>query len=130
MSDSIGCNQTPRAQQTLPTGAGTARGDSAGAEAGVGGAAEVRWVGAQHLMHGYCGREVVTGKAQVPAAGANRGARVDVVRPVALLDRRRQRVVRIGPRPAGAAGLGGAAASDAGCEGEAESVGETRARAA
>ena len=69
-------------------------------------AAEIRWVGAQHLMHGYCGRvpAVTVAEAGVPgvnAAGPTGGARAYAVRPMALLESRRHLVVRIGPRPTG-----------------------------
>ena len=108
LSDSIRSNSEGSAQQAAPQGAGTAR-----AAGGNGGAAqaepEIRWVGDQRLMEGYCGRAVVTGRAEVAAVeptvtGVGRGpahgpgARVYSVRPVALLHRPRNAVVRIGPR--------------------------------
>ena len=64
----------------------------------------MRWVGAQHLMYGYCGRAVESVAADVNAAAtraaAAGGARAYPIRPVALLEARRHLVVRIGPRAA------------------------------
>lgn len=73
----------------------------------------IRWVGEQRLMHGYCGRAVVTGRAVVagpegavgPATAAATGGG-ETARPVAVVKpagASRDRVVRIGPRPAPAA---------------------------
>lgn len=105
----------------MPAGAGTARlagpdeEIGAGADGGTETASEarpkleLRWVGAQHLMHGYCGRATecraadVNGAATRAAAAAG-GARAYVVRPVALLEARRHLVVRIGPRAIGVSG--------------------------
>ena len=82
-------------------------------------------------MEGYCGRAVVTGRATVadeapardaaaaPSAG---GARAYSVRPVALLQRPRHRVVRIGPRPVADDRAAGPARG--------EGYGETQVRAA
>jgi hypothetical protein len=85
---------------------------------------ELRWVGSQHLMHGYCGRASEDGGAEVTAAGPAGGARAYAVRPMALLQARRNLVVRIGPR---------AAAADADrvrATGSDNGIGETQARAA
>ena len=115
LSNPIGSNEEgvarPEAQQKSPGGAGTAR------AAGTAGS-EIRWVGEQRLMEGYCGRAVVTGRAEVAAAANGpsesaasdgQGAPAYAVRPVALLQRPRHSVVRIGPkaRPAGADENGG-----------------------
>jgi len=115
LSNPIGSNEegvaAGEAQQKSPGGAGTAR------VAGTAGA-EIRWVGEQRLMEGYCGRAVVTGRAEVvagaseasgPAASEGQGAPAYAVRPVALLQRPRHAVVRIGPkaRPPGADENGG-----------------------
>jgi hypothetical protein len=94
--DGVRGSESRDAQQFPPTGAGTAR--AAGRMNGIGEWAassprpEIRWVGEQRLMEGYCGRAVVTGEATV--AGTSPPAR-----PVAVLQRPRGRVVRIGPRP-------------------------------
>lgn len=69
------------AQQNVPPGAGSARVVARGSEAGAD--AEVRWVGQQQLMHGYCGRAV---PAATPAA------------PETPHRRPRDLVVRVGPR--------------------------------
>jgi len=138
LSDSIGCNEKGQAQKLLPTGAGTARGDGAGAgieaaadEDDAGAGPQIRWVGAQHLMHGYCGRAAVTGRAQVPPAGARRGNEPDlVVRPMALIESRRQRVVRIGPRALHSIdGLGGSAQGRAEGHGQTQTQTQTQTRA-
>lgn len=66
----------------------------------------IRWVGEQHLMRGYCGREVVTGQAVVAEAAPAEAqpATAAPLRPVAVVrpGGLRGRVVRIGPRLAGA----------------------------
>ena len=88
--DDVTANQTCGAQQFPPAGAGTAR----AAVSGSGEQPEIRWVGEQHLMPGYCGRVVVAGRAALPQGG-------EPPRPVAVLQRPRGLVVRIGPRHAG-----------------------------
>ena len=132
LSDPIRSNHEGRAQQKLPAGAGTApaAGEPAAGSAGAaeGRGAEIRWVGEQRLMAGYCGRAVVTGRAEVAAAadaskGEGQVARVYAVRPVALLQRPRHMVVRIGPKARGADGDGAAGPQGNG-------TGETQARAA
>ena len=134
LSERIECNQRGGAQQTLPAGAGTAR-FAASADGGAETASEarpkleLRWVGAQHLMHGYCGRATECRAADVNgaatrAAAASGGARAYAVRPVALLEARRHLVVRIGPRAVGVSG--DALVSRPGGEGN----GTSRARAA
>jgi len=140
LSNHIECNQRGGAQQTLPAGAGTARfagpdeeigaGADGGAETASGARPklELRWVGAQHLMHGYCGRATECRAADVNGAAtraaAAGGARAYAVRPVALLEARRHLVVRIGPRAVGASE--DAPVSPAGVE----ENGTSRARAA
>jgi hypothetical protein len=60
-------------------------------------------------MHGYCGRAPAAGGADAAAAGIATdaaGARAYAVRQAEPLDGRRHLVVRIAPRPAGAAGAG------------------------
>ena len=54
---------------------------------------EITWVGAQHLMHGYCGRAIQEPGSQ-PASPP-----VLEVRPIAVVrtKSRQARVVRIGP---------------------------------
>ena len=97
--DDVKGSESRDAQQFPPDGAGTAR----AAGYGDGRNAEIRWVGEQHLMSGYCGRAVVAGWATVsqPRAGEGRAAVAgELPRPVALLQRPRGLVVRIGPRPA------------------------------
>jgi hypothetical protein len=102
LSDPIGSNQKGRAQQTPPAGAGSARDLAQPPGAGQ----EIRWVGAQHLIRGYCGRAVVVGNAEIAAsdreaaAKEQTGARAYSARTVALLQRPRHLVVRIGPRAA------------------------------
>jgi len=86
--DDVRSSEQPDAQQMMPTGAGTARPAGDGEDAH----AEITWVGAQHLMQGYCGR----------AAVVRRGAANGSVRP---LQRPRTPPLRIGPaRLAEAAG--------------------------
>lgn len=55
---------------------------------------EITWVGAQHLMHGYCGRA-----SELPAAAQPASPPVLEVRPIAVVRTRprQARVVRIGP---------------------------------
>jgi hypothetical protein len=86
--DDVTANQRRDAQHFPPAGAGTAR----GAGNGSGGQPEVRWVGEQRLMEGYCGRAVVAGRASLAPAR-------EQPRPVAVLQRPRGHVVRIGPPP-------------------------------
>jgi hypothetical protein len=126
LSDSIRSSNKGGAQQIPPGGAGTAPGPATTA---AGTRPEIRWVGEQRLMEGYCGRAVTAGHATVadrapardagPVSGTG-GARAYSVRPVALLHRPRHAVVRIGPRPVAD---DGAVEHGAGC-------GETQARAA
>ena len=86
--DDVRANETRDAQQFPPAGAGTARAGNGG----HGEQSDIRWVGEQRLMEGYCGREVMTGRAALtPTQGQPR--------PVAILRRPRGLVVRIGPRP-------------------------------
>ena len=54
--DDVKGSKQPDAQQNMPAGAESAR----PAGCGENGYAEVAWVGAQHLMYGYCGRVVVS----------------------------------------------------------------------
>jgi len=140
LSNHTECNKKGGAQQSVPAGAGTARFPGPAEEVGAGadgGAAaasearprlELRWVGAQHLMHGYCGRATECRAADVNGAAtraaAAGGARAYAVRPVALLEARRHLVVRIGPRAVGASE--DAPVSPAGVE----ENGTSRARAA
>ena len=140
LSNHTECNKKGGAQQSVPAGAGTARfprpAEEVGAGADGGAAAasearprlELRWVGAQHLMHGYCGRATECQAADVNGAAtraaAAGGARAYAVRPVALLEARRHLVVRIGPRAVGASE--DAPVSPAGVE----ENGTSRARAA
>ena len=123
----------------VPVGAGMARGGVVRTAAGVGvdegtesrvrrspAEPEIRWVGEQHLMHGYCGRASVpandAGVAMVANAG---GARAHTAGPMGLIESMRHRVVRIGPRPAGMP------VEPAGCrDGQTEGLRETQARAA
>ena len=142
LSDPIGCNQAGRAQQTLPRGAGTAPDAGPGAQDAAGDGEtrnrvrpappqpEIRWVGAQHLMHGYCGRATagteVAAAVGITAATVNPGARAYAVRPMALLEGRRNLVVRIGPRPAESPAARAIVPAGMAEEG----IGETRARAA
>ena len=78
--DDVKSSEWPDAQQNVPTGAGTARRAAGGEKAH----AEITWVGAQHLMQGYCGRAVI----------APRGARAYAARP---LQRPRTPPLRIAP---------------------------------
>ena len=91
-SNDVNSNQKRDAQQTLPTGAETARG--AGEEQD--GGDEIRWTGQQHLMGGYCGRVIAGSTEDIATEPA---AAPVVVRPVVLVQRPRGVVVRIGPRP-------------------------------
>jgi hypothetical protein len=97
--DDVRGSESRDAQQFPPAGATAAR----AAGRGDGQNAEIRWVGEQHRMAGYCGRAVVAGRATLaqprPEEGRAAGA-ADLPRPVALLQRPRGTVVRIGPRPA------------------------------
>ena len=133
LSNPIGSNQEGQAQQTSPTGAGTARAEAGGAEGHQPlvppSDQEIRWVGEQHRMHGYCGRALEPGKAVAAAAKSEDrvGARIIAVRPVSALQRRRYRVVRIGPRPV-AVGRERAAEGHDGMNGETQQ--ETQPRAA
>ena len=90
--DDVRSSNKPDARKYLPAGAGTARvaagWDEDGHGQGGGIHAEITWVGQQQRMHGYCGR--------ADAAPAARPAVEN--RPVALLQRPRGVVVRIGPR--------------------------------
>jgi len=97
--DDVKGSESRDAQQFPPAGATAAR----AAGRGDGQNAEIRWVGEQHRMAGYCGRAVVAGRATVSAAGADEGRAAGahaMPRPVALLQRPRGMVVRLGPRPA------------------------------
>ena len=91
----------PDAQQDVPRGAGPAR--DAGGRAD--GCPEVRWVGQQHLMCGYCGRAATGehsagGRGPAPDGGpaAAPAAAVDPARAVTLPQRPRDQVVRVGPK--------------------------------
>lgn len=90
-------NQTADAQQFPPAGAESAR--AAENDAGENGA-EIRWVGEQRLMHGYCGRATFTGRT-APRGPAEQAP---VTRPPVLLQGPRRRVIRIAPRPAATEG--------------------------
>jgi hypothetical protein len=83
-------NQTAEAQQYPPTHAESAprECDGAGETAGE----EVRWVGQQHRMQGFCGRATDAG------AGVRR-PELSATRPVVMVQRPGRTVVRIGPRP-------------------------------
>ena len=58
---------------------------------------EITWVGAQHLMHGYCGRAVAAEESAAQGASGDGG--VEETRPVAVVRTKpwQGRVVRIGP---------------------------------
>ena len=98
--DGVKGSNNADAQQNMPDGATAAR------PAGNGTHGQVTWVGAQHLMQGYCGRAVVTGRVAEDATPAADPGAPRATRPVALLQRSRGQVVRIGPKsqaePAGA----------------------------
>jgi hypothetical protein len=55
---------------------------------------DITWVGAQHLMHGYCGRA-----SDAPGASEQPATPVLEMRPIAVVRTRprQARVVRIGP---------------------------------
>jgi len=78
--DGVKGSNNADAQRNVPEGATTAR------PAGNGTHGQVTWVGAQHLMQGYCGRSAVVG------AGATNGSPRPLQRP-------RNRPLRIGPAP-------------------------------
>jgi hypothetical protein len=105
-------NQSADAQQYPPAGAGSAPrtgGEKTEGRATEGRATgdgtiengagpEIRWVGEQWRMQGYCGRATLTG----PSAAADDGRRqseAPAPRAVVLLQRQGRPVVRIGPRP-------------------------------
>jgi hypothetical protein len=93
--DDVKGSKAPDAQQNMPDGAEPAR----VAASGSGEQPEITWVGAQHLMRGYCGRAVKPGGARVaepPVAPQIAGAG----RHVAVRHRPRGLVARIGPRAA------------------------------
>jgi hypothetical protein len=99
--DDVKGSESRDAQQFPPAGATTAHAAANGIGQEGKGHGEIRWVGEQHRMAGYCGRAVVAGRATVSPAGPGDGrAEQDRPRPVALLQRPRGLVVRIGPRPA------------------------------
>jgi len=94
--DDVKGSKSPDARQIVPDGATTAR--PAGNGTGGEGHGQITWVGAQHLMQGYCGRMVA----------ARRDARTGAARP---LQRPRMLPLRIGPKPS--ARTAGASASAA-----------------
>ena len=97
-------SKRPDAQQNVPTGAESAPVAANGRGSDGGGAGgEVRWVGQQQLMHGYCGRAAATASATATASGtAPASATATAAAPHRLP---RDQVVRIGPKqPAGTAG--------------------------
>jgi hypothetical protein len=94
--DDVKGSESRDAQHFPPAGAGSALRaggrDGIGECGGGGRGPDVCWVGEQRLMEGYCGRAVVTGEA-TPAGDTPPARRI------AVLQRQRGRVVRIGPRP-------------------------------
>ena len=121
MSDSIRSSNKGAAQEPAQDSAGTAR--SAGAEDAGTAAAEVRWVGAQHLFEGYCGRAAAAVGQGQWAEGIARPA--PLTPPAPVFRRSRQAVVRIGPRSRLATDAGESAAG-----GDETPRGEARPRAA
>jgi hypothetical protein len=95
--DDVRSSNKPDAQKMMPAGAGTARTTGGNAD-GDGTGLEISWVGQQHLMWGYCGR-VAAGQVATPR-DERTPPPAATARPVALLQRPRNLVVRIGPRPA------------------------------
>jgi hypothetical protein len=110
-------NQKADAQQYPPVGAKPAPGTGSkatgsGAAEGRGNeslpqgtgenvaAPEVRWVGEQRLMQGYCGRATFTGQPGAPEGDGPGPSGAPAPRTVVLLQRQGRPVVRIGPRPA------------------------------
>ena len=94
--DDVRSSNKPDAQKMMPAGAGTARPAGGNGEAN-GPGPEVSWVGQQHLMWGYCGR-VAAGQVATPR-DERTPPPAATVRPVARLQRPRNLVVRIGPKP-------------------------------
>ena len=84
-------NQTADAQQYPPTQAESAL-RATGDGPGGAGAEEIRWVGQQQCMQGFCGRAT-------HAAADVRRPELPATRPVVLMQRPGRTVVRIGPRP-------------------------------
>ena len=68
--------------------------ESDGPEAGT--FAEIRWVGEQRLMDGYCGRAPAPATESAAGAVAGEAAEVRAVAPVRAKPRQRQ-LVRVGP---------------------------------
>ena len=121
MSDSIRSSNEGEAQEQAPDGAGTAPATEAATETNV------RWVGEQRLMAGYCGRAVDPGQGR----GQGAAATVRPARQPSLLERQRNAVVRIGPRARADADATGGAAGGYGATGGNETPpGEARPRAA
>jgi hypothetical protein len=96
-------NQTADAQQYPPTRAGSAhRTESGTAEDGTienGAGPEIRWVGEQWRMQGYCGRATFTDQAEADGPDGRRRTGAPAPRTVVLLQRPHRPVVRIGPKP-------------------------------
>ena len=85
-------NQTAEAQQYPPTHAESAPRVACGGQGGGAVAEEIRWVGQQHRMQGFCGRAA-------DAAAEVRRPELSATRPVVTVQRPGRTVVRIGPRP-------------------------------
>ena len=99
-------SKRPDAQQNVPTGAESApvAADGRGSE-GCGAGGEVRWVGQQQLMHGYCGRATANASAAATASATASASAPPVTPPLTPHRRPRDLVVRIGPKvPAESAG--------------------------
>ena len=97
--DDVTSSNQPDAQQMMPTGAGLARAATEGHGSGID--SEVNWVGQQQLMRGYCGRAARPAGPGAFAGGGDAAiaAAPEAKRPVALHQRPRGLVVRIGPKP-------------------------------
>ena len=90
--DDVKGSKAPDAQQNMPDGAEPAL----AAASGSGEQSEITWVGAQHLMWGYCGRAPVTERPAVVAPTMT-------IRAAAPRHPPRERVVRVGPKLAAVA---------------------------
>jgi hypothetical protein len=93
--DGVRSIQNADAQQNPPRRAASARAEGSGDGSQGAEAREIRWIGCQWLMSGYCGRADAVGG---DVAAATPAPRSRVVASVPLLERHR-RVVRVGPRP-------------------------------
>ena len=124
MSDSIRSSNEGGAQELAPNRAGTAPATEAATETNV------RWVGEQRLMAGYCGRAADPGLGQRQGQGQGAAAAVRPARQPFLLERQRNAVVRIGPRARADADATGGAAGGYGATGGNETPGKARPRAA